>query len=98
MFKKEFSRQHELYDPDYYVNFPGVTSSNQEVKDVEAFYGVLQKACQKGSAKSILLRYKETCNGVAAWHSLVNKFGSDGDPESRIKKLEKVNNTPYSRN
>ena len=98
LFKKDFARQYEKYGPDCYINFPGVTSANQVIKDVEALYGALQTACQKGSAKSILLKYKETCNGVAAWHNLVDKFGSDGDPESRIEKLEKVINTPYSRN
>ena len=51
LFKKEFVRQHELCGPNCYVNFPGVTSANQVIKDVEALYGALQTACQKVSVK-----------------------------------------------
>ena len=59
--------QHTKYGPGYYVNFDGITSASQTKKDVAALYGALQSSFKKGSVKSILLKYKTTMNGVAAW-------------------------------
>ena len=70
-----------------------MTSANQVVKDVEALYGALQTSCQRGVAKSILLKYADESNGVATWQELIEKFGDGGDKESRIDKLETVVNT-----
>ena len=97
LFNEDFIKQYEQFGSDCYVNFTGLTSANQVTKDVEALYGALQTACQKGSAKSILLKYKKSSNGVAAWSHMVERFGSDGDFETRIDKLERVVNTPFSK-
>ena len=63
------------------------------IKDVEALYGALQTSCQRGVAKSILLKYADKSNGVAAWQELIEEIGNRGDKESRIAKLKTVVNT-----
>ena len=46
LFNKEFVRQYNAIGASCYLNFPGLTSANQVVKDVEALYGALQTSCQ----------------------------------------------------
>ena len=67
------------------------------IKDVEALYGALQTSCQRGVAKSILLKYADESNGVAAWKELIEEFGNGGDKKSRIAKLETLVNTQYTK-
>ena len=97
LFDKEFVEMYTEFGPDCYIRFPGVTSAIQVKRDVEALYGAIQTSCYKGIAKSILLRYKDGSNGVAAWRDIVEEFGNDGDTESRLDKLEKIVNTQFTR-
>ena len=66
----------------------------QVTRDVEALYGALQAACKRKVAKNILLKYEKTSNGVTVWQDLIEKFGNDGDKESRIANLEDVGQYP----
>ena len=56
LFGKDFIEQYTLYGSACYVNFDGVTSTNQSKKDVAALYGALQSSCKRGSAKSNILK------------------------------------------
>ena len=66
-------------------------------RDVEALYGALQAACQRGVNKNILLKYEKNSNSVAAWQDFIEEFGNDGDKESRIANLKDVVNNPYTK-
>ena len=60
-------------------------------------YGALQTSCKRGVAKSILLKYADESNKVAAWQELIEEFGNEGDKDLRIDKLETVINTQYTK-
>ena len=83
-------RKVSLIGAECYRNFLGFNSATQVTRDVEALYGALQTACERGVAKNILLKYEKTSNGVAVWQDLIEEFGNDGDKESRIANLEDV--------
>ena len=53
-----------LVGAECYRNFPGLNSATQVTRDIEALYGALQTACERGAAKNILLKYEKTRNGV----------------------------------
>ena len=97
LFDKDFVEQYTLFGPDCYINFDGVSSANQAKKDAAALYGALQLSCKRGNVKSILLRYKDTRNGVAAWKDMIDTFENDRDQEARISKLEVTLNTHFSK-
>ena len=67
LFNKEFVRQYNAIGASCHLSFTGLTSANQVIEDVEALYGALQTSCQHVVAKSILLKYADAINGVAAW-------------------------------
>ena len=97
LFDNNFVEMFAKYGADCYINVSGITSANQIIRDVEALYGAIQTSCQKGVAKSILMKHQRDSNGVAAWQDMIEEFGSDGDKESRLDSLEKLVNTPFSK-
>ena len=97
IFNKEFFRQWNAIGGSCYLSFTGLTSANQVIKDVGALFGALQTFCQRGVAKSVLLKYADEINGVAAWKDLIEEFGNNRDKESRIDKLKTVINIHYTK-
>ncbi len=98
LFNKDFVKAYTEHGSACYVMFEGISSPGQVRKDVEALYGAIQQSCQKGMAKTILLKYADTSNGVAAWQDICKEFDHSGDPKTKASELEIVVSTPFSNN
>ena len=78
--------------------FPDDVSNTAQLrKDVHALFGALRCACSSGVGKTILIKHMEAQDGIKAWMEITKKYEADGNKDVRIRKLEKVINTPFDR-
>jgi hypothetical protein len=70
-------------------------SASQIDKDARALYDALLSACQSGVGRRILIENRSTQDSIRSWHQLVKQYGTDGNRNVRIKKLENVITTVF---
>jgi hypothetical protein len=61
-------------------------------------YGELFSACQSIVGRRILMENRDKQDGIRSWCKLVQQYGTDGNRNFRIKRLENVINTVLNRN
>jgi hypothetical protein len=98
-----------LFDPDFqaaflergtacYVDFlDEVPSVSQIKKDTHALYGALLSSYQGGVGRRILMENRLKQDVIRSWFQLVNQYETKSNRNARIKKLENVITTVYSR-
>jgi hypothetical protein len=98
-----------LFDPDFqaaylergthcFVDFlDEVPSASQIKNDIRALYGALLSACQGGVGRSILMENRLKQDDIRSWYQLVNQYETESNRNVRIKRLENVITTVYSR-
>jgi hypothetical protein len=61
-------------------------------------YGALLSAFQSGVGRRILMENRDKQDSIRSWCRLVQQYGTDGNRNFRIKRLENVINTVFNRN
>src|SRR5687768_8856548 len=84
-----------LESEDFRVTYPD-TTVQQARNDRLYFYGVLVSSNRKDGERKILLKYKPTQDGIAAWIKFLRDYDNNGSEEVRASKLEGLISIKYS--
>jgi hypothetical protein len=99
LFDSSFQKAYLERGVECYVDFlDEVPSASQIKKDARGLYGALLNACPSGVGRRILMENRDKQDGIRSWCQLVQQYGTDGNRNVRIKRLESVINTVFNRN
>ena len=84
-----------LESEDFRVTYPDITAQQARI-DRLYLYGVLVSSNRKDGEQKILLKYKPTQDGIAAWIEFLRDYDNNGSEEVRASKLEGLISIKYS--
>ena len=96
---QELYKEHGLDAVNYWdlePDFPCL-SKLQLKFNLQSLMGALETAIVGSSGKAEILKYKKSQDGLGVWLEMVDKFDKGGNRDNRIRELETIISTPYSK-